>query len=94
MFGGKCYRKEIIVNTQEFSNNVVEVLQMIVNKTETKNNYLDLDVITIEELNKNHFECEVNYYLQKGYEIIDSSCNSKPWKAIMKRKDENKESDK
>lgn len=84
----------MLMSSQEFQNNVVEVLQKMMNDNGTEDSQLDLDVITVEEVSKNHFECTVNYYLQKGYEIIASSCNSKTWKAIMQRKENDKESDK
>ena len=66
---------------------VKNMLQKFISESKTKNDQPRLDVIAIEEVNKNAFEFAIDGYLQKGYEIIASSCNSKTWKAIMKRKD-------
>lgn len=51
-----------------------------------------LDVITVENPNRNAFECAVNNWVRCNYKIIASSCNSKTWKAIL-QKDNEKESE-
>lgn len=66
---------------------VKNMLQKFISESDTEDDEPCLNAIAIEEVNRNDFEVTVDDYLQKGYEIIASSCNSKTWKAIMKRKD-------
>lgn len=47
--------------------------------------------ITVEEASSEKFEDCVDNYLQNGYKISASSCNSKTWKAILVKEDEEQE---
>lgn len=73
---------------------IKNMFQKFISESYVKDNQSCLDVVAIEESDRNDFEITADYWRQKGYEIIASSCNSKTWKAIMQRKDEYKENDK
>lgn len=47
--------------------------------------------VVVEETNFETFEDFVNDYLNDGYKISASSCNSKTWKAILVREDNEQE---
>ncbi|MBR9961134.1 hypothetical protein [Anaerostipes sp. Marseille-Q3525] len=48
--------------------------------------------VVVEETNSETFEDFVNDYLNDGYKISASSCNSKTWKAILVKEDKEQES--
>lgn len=47
--------------------------------------------VVVEEANSETFEDFVNDYLNDGYKISASSCNSKTWKAILVKEDKEQE---
>lgn len=47
--------------------------------------------VVVEEANSETFEDFVNDYLNDGYKISASSCNSKTWKAILIKEDKEQE---
>ena len=69
---------------------VLHVRNMLQRIIEDKQHYLD--VITVEEPNRNDFVYSIDNWTRRGYKIIASSCNSKTWKAIL-QKDNEKESE-
>ena len=50
-------------------------------------------VVTISESNEQYYEIALNDYLNDGYKISASSCNSRTWKAILVRDDKEQESE-
>lgn len=49
--------------------------------------------VVVEEVNSEKFKNCVDNYLNKGYKISASSCNSKTWKAILVREGKEQESE-
>lgn len=49
--------------------------------------------VVVEESNSEKFKNCVDNYLDEGYKISASSCNSKTWKAILVREDKEQESE-
>lgn len=49
--------------------------------------------VVVEESDSEKFKNCVDNYLDKGYKISASSCNSKTWKAILVREDNEQESE-
>lgn len=47
--------------------------------------------VVVEETNSETFEDFVNDYLNDGYKISASSCNSRTWKAILIKEDKEQE---
>ncbi len=47
--------------------------------------------VVVEESNSEKFKNCVDSYLDEGYKISSSSCNSKTWKAILVREDKEQE---
>lgn len=66
---------------------IKNMFQKFISESYVKDNQPCLDVVAIEESGRNDFEIMADYWIQRGYEIIASSCNSKTWKAIMQKKD-------
>lgn len=50
-------------------------------------------VVTISEANEKYYEIALNDYLNDGYKISASSCNSRTWKAILVKEDKEQESE-
>lgn len=50
--------------------------------------------VVVEETNSETFEDFVNDYLNDGYKISASSCNSRTWKAILVKEDKEQENEK
>lgn len=48
--------------------------------------------VVVEEENSEKFKNCVDNYLDAGYKISTSSCNSKTWKAILVKEDNEQES--
>ena len=70
----------------------VNILKKIVQKNigHTDNNG---SCIVIEESNAEKFKNCLNDYLNNGYKISASLCNSRTWKAILVREDKEQESE-
>lgn len=49
--------------------------------------------VVVEESNSEKFKNCVDSYLNKGYKVSASSCNSKTWKAILVKEDKEQESE-
>ena len=64
----------------------VTILQNIVQKNVGRSR-----CVIVEESNSEKFKNCVDNYLDKGYKISASSCNSKTWKAILVKEDNEQE---